>query len=60
MKGKRVTLTNEEQIALQTMVSLEIKNNRKCKEMGIAPVWETEKLKALYEKIAGREWEDLD
>ena len=56
MKSKRISLTDDERIALQTMVSLEIKNNHKCEEIGIAPVWETEELKALYKKIAGHEW----
>ena len=42
------------------MVALEIKNNRKCEELGVANVWKTEKLKALYKKIAGHEWKDLN
>lgn len=57
---KRVTLTDEEKIALQTMVSLEIKSNKKAEKIGITePVWGTKNLKALYKKIAGHEWEDL-
>lgn len=60
MKSKRISLTDDERIVLQTMVSLEIKNNRECEELGVANVWETEKLKALYKKIAGYEWKDLD
>lgn len=59
MKSKRVELTHDEKIALQTMVSLEIKSNKKAEEIGITePVWGTENLKALYKKISGHEWEE--
>ena len=56
MKAKQVSLTGQERLAALTMVSVELKHNQKCKEMGIEPAWETKMLKALYEKIAGYEW----
>lgn len=59
MKSKRVSLTLDERIALQTMVSLEIKSNKKAEEIGITKLaWGTENLKALYKKISGHEWEE--
>ena len=58
MKPKKVHLTGEERLAVQTMLSLEIKSNIETKEMGIEPVFKTEMLKALYKKLAGFEWEE--
>ena len=55
MKSKRVSLNDEERIALQTMVSLEIKNNKEADELGIEPVWKTKDLKTLYKKLTGYE-----
>ena len=59
MATKKISLTNEERIALQTMVSMEIKQNHEAEKVGIEPAWSTKKLKALYEKIAEYEWKDL-
>lgn len=56
MKAKQVHLTGKERCAVQTMISLEIKSNIECKEMGIEPVFNTEMLKALYKKLAELEW----
>lgn len=58
MKAKQVRLTEEEKLAVQTMISLEIKSSIKAKKMDIEPVFKTEMLKALYEKIAGHEWRE--
>lgn len=58
MKPKQVYLTGKERCAVQTMISLEIKSNIDCKEMGIEPAFETEMLKALYRKLAGFEWKE--
>ena len=58
MKAKQVYLTGKERCAVQTMISLEIKSNIDCKEMGIEPAFDTEMLKALYRKLAGFEWEN--
>lgn len=58
MESKTVSLTHEEKIALLTLVSVEIKSDKEIEEMGIEPVFGTEMLKALYEKIAGYEWEE--
>ena len=58
MKAKQVYLTGKERLAVQTMISLEIKSNKEAEEMGIKPVFKTEMLKALYEKLAGFEWKE--
>lgn len=58
MKPKQVRLTGKERLAVQTMLSLEIKSNIEAEEMGIEPVFKTEMLKALYEKLAGFEWRE--
>lgn len=57
MKAKQVHLTGKERLAIQTMISMEIKSNIEAEEMCIEPVFKTEMLKALYKKIAGFEWE---
>lgn len=58
MKAKQVYLTGKERLAVQTMVSMEIKSNIDCQEMGIEPAFDTEVLKALYKKLAGYEWKE--
>lgn len=58
MKPKQVSLTGKERLAVQTMLSLEIKSNIEAEEMGIEPVFKTEMLKALYKKLAGFEWKE--
>lgn len=59
MKAKQVYLTGKERLAIQTMISLEIRANiTDCKEWGIKPAFETEMLKALYKKLAGFEWNE--
>lgn len=60
MKAKRVSITNREQIILQTMIYMEIQKNKEVEELGLEPVNSTEELKALYKKIAGFEWKDLE
>ncbi len=50
-------LNRKERCAVQTMISLEIRSNIDCEEMGIEPAFDTEMLKALYRKLAGFEWE---
>lgn len=57
MKSKQVYLTGKERCAVQTMISMEIKSNLECQEMGIEPAFDTEMLKNLYQKLAGFEWE---
>lgn len=56
MRAKQVYLTGDERLIVQTMLSLEIKSNIKCKEMGIDPAFNTEAMKALYKKLKGFEW----
>lgn len=56
MKAKQVYLTGKERLAVQTMISLEIKFNLDCKNSNIEPAFDTEMLKALYQKLAGYEW----
>ena len=58
MRAKQVYLTGNERLIVQTMLSLEIKSNIKCKEMGIDPAFNTEAMKNLYKKLTGREWKD--
>ena len=60
MKAKKISLTNREQIILQTMVRMNIMENKEAERMGIEPAKTTEELKALYKKIAGFEYKDLD
>lgn len=56
MRAKQVYLTGKERCAVQTMISMEIKYNIGCQEMGIKPAFDTEMLKNLYQKLAGFEW----
>lgn len=56
MRAKQVYLTGKERCAVQTMISMEIKSNLECQEMGIEPAFETEMLKTLYKKLAGHEY----
>lgn len=58
MKPKQVYLTGKERCAVLTMISMEIKSNIDCEEMGIEPAFETEMLRALYKKLAGFEWKE--
>ena len=58
MRAKQVYLTGYERLIAQTMVSLEIKSNINCKEMGIQPAFNTEALKSMYNKLTGRNWEE--
>lgn len=58
MEPKQVYLTGKERCAVQTMISMKIKSNIDCKEMGIEPAFDTEMLKALYKKLAGFEWKE--
>lgn len=58
MRAKQVYLTGKERCAVQTMISMEIKSNIDCKNMGIEPAFDTEMLKTLYRKLAGFEWKD--
>ena len=58
MRAKQVYLTGNERLAVQTMVSMEIRSNIECKEMGIEPAFNTEMLRTLYQKLAGHEWEE--
>lgn len=58
MKTKQVRLTEKEQLAVLTMVSIEIQSNKETEELGIEPVLGTETLKALYKKLTGVEWEE--
>lgn len=58
MKPRQVHLTGKERLAVQTMLSLEIKSNKETEEMGIEPAFGTEMLKTLYKKLAGYEWEE--
>lgn len=58
MRAKQVYLTGKERCAVQTMIAMEIKSNIDCANMGIEPAFDTEMLKALYQKLAGFEWRD--
>lgn len=58
MKEKRISLNDRERIVLQSMISANIKRNKKAEELGIETANTTEELKALYKKIAGYEWEE--
>lgn len=58
MKAKQVYLTGKERLAVEAMLTLEIKSNIEAEELGIETAFGTDMLKALYEKIAGFEWED--
>ena len=56
MKAKHVQLTEKERIMMQAMIRMEIHSNEQCDRMGIEPANDTETLKALYKKLAGREY----
>ena len=60
MRAKQVYLTGKERCAVQTMISMEIKSNIDCENMGIEPVFDTKMLKDLYQKLAGFEWKADD
>ena len=53
MKAKHIQLTGKERIMMQSMIRMEIHSNEECEKMGIEPAFDTETLKALYEKLAG-------
>ena len=55
MKAKHVQLTGKERIMMQAMIRMEIQSNEECEKMGIKPGFDTETLKALYQKLAGHE-----
>lgn len=56
MKAKNVQLTGKERIMMQAMIRMEIQSNEECEKMGIKPGFDTETLKALYQKLAGHEY----
>lgn len=58
MKPKQVHLTGQERLAVQTILSMEIKSNKEAEEMGIKPVFNTKMLQDLYKKLAGFEWKE--
>ena len=58
MKPKQIYLTGKERCAVQTMISMEIKSNIDCENMGVEPAFDTEMLRDLYKKLAGFEWKD--
>ena len=58
MRAKQVYLTGKERCAVQTMISMEIKSNIDCENMGIEPAFDTKMLKDLYQKLAGLKWKD--
>ena len=58
MKPKQIYLTGKERCAVQTMISMEIKSNIDCENMGVEPAFGTEMLRDLYRKLAGFEWKD--
>ena len=58
MKAKQVYLTGKERLAVEAMLSLEIKSNIEAEKMGIKPMFDTEMLKALFKKLAEFEWEE--
>lgn len=58
MKPKHVSLTGKERLAVQTMLSMEIKYCKEAEEWGMKPIFDKEMLKALYKKLAGFEWKE--
>lgn len=58
MRAKQVYLTGDEKLIVQAMVSMELRSNIECKELGIEPAFNTEMLRTLYRKVAGYEWEE--
>lgn len=58
-RANQIYLTGKERLTVQTMVSMEIRSNIECKKMGIEPAFNTEMLRNLYQKLAGREWEEV-
>lgn len=58
MKAKQVYLTGKERLIVETLVSLEIQSNKRCKEMSIDLAFETKTLESIYEKITGFKWKE--
>lgn len=56
MRAKQVYLTRKERCAVQTMISMEIRSNIDCENMGIEPAFDTKMLKDLYQKLTGFKW----
>lgn len=58
MKKKMISLSDDERIALQVLIKLELRKNKECEKIGIEPAFRTKGLKELYKKIAGYECEE--
>ena len=56
--GNYVYISDMERLIIQTMIVMEIKNNKEVKEMGIEPCFETADLKKLYRKLAKHEYKE--
>lgn len=59
MKAKKFHLTEREQIIIRTALSMEIQSSTASEELKIIPVFSTKELKALYEKISGRNYDEV-
>lgn len=56
--GNRVYLSEWQKLMIQTMIIMEIKNNKEVEELGVRPCFETADLKRLYRKVAKHEYNE--
>lgn len=57
---RHVVLGMKDRMVLQTMLSMEIEfNENELNEMNIEPAFSVKHMKALYEKISGRNYDEV-
>ena len=56
---RHVVLSMRDRIVIQTMLSMEIEYNEHVLEKTIEPAFSVEHMKKLYEKISGRNYDEV-
>lgn len=56
---RRVVLNMRDRIIIQTMLSMEIEFNEHKLDKSIEPAFSVKHMKALYEKISGRNYDEV-
>ena len=58
-RDRHVVLSMRDRIVIQTMLSMEIEYNEHVLEKTIEPAFSVEHMKKLYEKISGRNYDEV-
>lgn len=56
---RHVVLSMKDRIVIQTMLSMEIEYNEKVLDKSFEPAFSVKHMKALYEKISGRNYDEM-